>query len=133
VAGTPLDFSKPEAIGTRIGADFEQLKIAGGYDHNWVLNGKMGTLRVAAVVTDPVSGRKLTVETTEPGIQFYSGNFLDGTFTGRHGVKYVKHSGFCLETQHYPDSPNHPDFPTTVVRPGGATHSTTTFTFGVVK
>jgi len=98
-----------------------------------VLNGKMGTLRVAAVVTDPVSGRKLTVETTEPGIQFYSGNFLDGTFTGRHGVKYVKHSGFCLETQHYPDSPNHPDFPTTVVRPGETMHSTTTFTFGVAK
>jgi aldose 1-epimerase len=133
VAGTPLDFRKPEAIGARIGADFEQLKIAGGYDHNWVLNGTMGTLRTAAVVSDPVSGRKLTVETTQPGIQFYSGNFLDGSFTGRHGVKYVKHSGFCLETQHYPDSPNHPDFPTTLLRPGETMHSTTTFTFSVAK
>ena len=133
VAGTPLDFRKPEAIGARINADYEQLKLAGGYDHNWVLNGKAGTLHLAAIVTDPVSGRKLTVETTEPGVQFYSGNFLDGTFTGRHGVKYEKHSGFCLETQHFPDSPNHPDFPSTVVKPGETMHSTTTFTFGVEK
>ncbi len=82
VAGTPMDFLKPEAIGARIDADNEQLKIAGGYDFNWVVNGKPGTLRLAAVVTDPVSGRKLTVETTEPGVQFYSGNFLDGRFHG---------------------------------------------------
>jgi aldose 1-epimerase len=133
VAGTPMDFRKPEAIGARINADNEQLKLAGGYDHNWVLNGKIGTLHLAAVVTDPVSGRKLTVETTEPGVQFYSGNFLDGTYTGRYGVKYEKHSGFCLETQHFPDSPNHPDFPSTVLRPGETMHSTTTFTFGVEK
>ena len=98
VAGTPMDFRKPEAIGARINADFEQLKLAAGYDHNWVLDGKIGTLHLAAVVTDPVSGRKLTVETTEPGVQFYSGNFLDGTYTGRYGAKYDKHSGFCLET-----------------------------------
>jgi aldose 1-epimerase len=133
VAGTPMDFRKPEAIGARIDADFEQLKLAGGYDHNWVLDGKIGTLHLAAVVTDPVSGRRLTVETTEPGVQFYSGNFLDGSFTGRHGIKYEKHAGFCLETQHFPDSPNHPDFPSTVLRPGETMHSTTTFTFGVEK
>ncbi len=133
VAGTPLDFRKAEVIGARIDADNEQLKIAGGYDHNWVLNGKAGTMHLAAIVTDPVSGRKLTVETTEPGVQFYSGNFLDGSFTGRHGVKYTKHSGLCLETQHFPDSPNQSNFPSTVVRPGETMHSTTTFTFGVVK
>src|SRR5208337_96049 len=133
VAGTPMDFRKPEAIGARIDADNEQLKRAGGYDFNWVVNGKPGTLRVAAIVTDPVSGRKLTVETTEPGVQFYSGNFLDGTLTGWSGVKYGKHSGFCLETQHFPDSPNHPDFPSTELKPGETMHSTTTFTFGVEK
>jgi len=133
VAGTPLDFRKAEVIGARINADFAQLKIAGGYDHNWVLNGKPGTLHLAAIVTDPVSGRTLTVETTEPGVQFYSGNFLDGSFTGRHGVKYTKHAGFCLETQHFPDSPNHPDFPSTELKPGETMHSTTTFTFGVEK
>lgn len=133
VAGTPMDFRKPEVIGARINDDFPQLKIAGGYDHNWVLNGKMGTLHLAAIVTDPVSGRKLTVETTQPGVQFYSGNFLDGSFTGRHGIKYTKHSGMCLETQHFPDSPNHPDFPTTTLNPGETMHSTTTFTFGVEK
>jgi aldose 1-epimerase len=133
VTGTPMDFRKPEVIGARIDADFEQLKLAGGYDHNWVLNGKPGTLHLAAIATDPVSGRKLTVETTEPGVQFYTGNFLDGSFTGRHGVKYLKHAGFCLETQHFPDSPNHPNFPSTVLRPGETMHSTTTFTFGVEK
>jgi len=133
VAGTPLDFTKSEVIGARIGADNEQLKRGHGYDFNWVVNGKPGTMRVAAVVTDPVSGRTLTVETTEPGVQFYSGNFLDGSFTGRHGVKYEKHAGLCLETQHFPDSPNHPDFPSTAVRPGETMHSTTTFTFGIAK
>ena len=133
VAGTPMDFRKPEVIGARIDADNEQLKRAGGYDFNWVLNGKPGTLRLAAIVTDPVSGRKLTEETTEPGVQFYSGNFLDGTLTGRHGVAYAKHAGFCLETQHFPDSPNHPDFPSALLKPGETMHSTTTFTFGVAK
>ncbi len=133
VAGTPFDFRKPEVIGARINDNNEQLKIAGGYDHNWVLNGKMGTMHLAAIVTDPESGRKLTVETTQPGVQFYSGNFLDGTFTGIDGVKYTKHKGLCLETQHFPDSPNHPSFPSTLLRPGETMHSTTTFTFGVVK
>jgi aldose 1-epimerase len=133
VAGTPLDFRKAEVVGTRIDSDFEQIKLGGGYDHNFVLNGNAGTLRLAAIVTDPVSGRKMTVETTEPGIQFYSGNFLDGTFTGRHGVKYGKHSGFCLETQHFPDAPNHPSFPSTLLRPGVTRHSTTTFAFSTDK
>jgi aldose 1-epimerase len=133
VAGTPLDFLKPEVIGARINADNQQLKIAAGYDFNYVVNGKPGTLRLAAIVTDPVSGRKLTVETTEPGVQFYSGNSLNGSLTGRHGVKYEKHSGFCLETEHFPDSPNEPNFPSTVLRPGETMHSTTTLTFGVVK
>ncbi len=133
VGGTPLDFRTPQPIGARIDADNEQLKRAGGYDFNWVVNGKPGTLRLAAVATDPVSGRKLTVETIEPGVQFYTGNFLDGSFVGRHGVAYKKHAGFCLETQHFPDSPNHPDFPSTVLRPGETMHSTTTFTFGVAK
>lgn len=133
VAGTPLDFRKPEVIGARINDDHEQLKLARGYDHNFVVNGQNGMLRPAATVTDPVSGRKITVETTEPGIQFYSGNFLDGTFTGRHGKKYEIRTGFCLETQHFPDSPNHPDFPSTVLRPGDAFHSVTTFSFSTTK
>jgi aldose 1-epimerase len=133
VAGTPMDFRKPEVIGARIDADNEQLKRGKGYDFNWVLNGKPGILRLAAIVTDPVSGRKLTVETTQPGVQFYSGNFLDGSFVGRHGIPYAKHWGFCLETQHFPDSPNHPNFPSAELKPGAPMHSTTTFTFGVVK
>lgn len=132
VAGTPLDFRNPETIGARIDDDFEQMKLAGGYDHNFVVNGESGKLRVAAIATDPVSGRKLIVETTEPGIQFYSGNFLNGAFTGRHGMKYEKHTGFCLETQHFPDSPNHPDFPSTLLRPGEAMRSTTTFRFSTI-
>jgi len=133
VAGTPMDFRRPETIGARINDNNEQLKRAGGYDFNFVLNGKPGTLHLAAIATDPVSGRKLTVETTEPGVQFYSGNFLDGSLTGWNGVKYGKHAAFCLETQHFPDSPNHPDFPSTVLKPGQTMHSTTTFTFGVTK
>lgn len=133
VAGTPLDFRKPETIGSRIDSDNEQMKLGLGYDFNFVLNGNPGTLRLAAIMTDPESGRRLTVETTEPGVQFYSGNFLDGTYTGRHGIKYQKHTGFCLETQHFPDSPNHANFPSVVLRPGVTRHSTTTFAFSVVK
>jgi aldose 1-epimerase len=133
VAGTPFDFRKSEVIGARINDDNQQLKFGRGYDHNWVLNGNPGTMKVAAIVTDPESGRKMTVETTEPGIQFYTGNFLDGTFTGRHGIKYGLRTGFCLETQHFPDSPNHPDFPSTVLRPGVTRHSSTSFTFGIAK
>lgn len=133
VAGTPLDFRQPTAIGKRIDADNEQLKIAGGYDHNFVLNGKGTGLHLAARVVDPASGRTLTETTTEPGVQFYSGNFLDGSITGAGGAKYVKHAGFCLETQHFPDSPNHPLFPSTELRPGKTMHSETVFTFGVEK
>jgi len=133
VAGTPLDFRKPEVVGARIGSDYEQIKLGNGYDHNFVLNGNAGTLRLAAIMTDPESGRRMTVETTEPGVQFYTGNFLDGTYTGRHGVKYEQHTGFCLETQHFPDSPNQPSFPSTVLRPGVTRHSTTTFSFSTVK
>jgi aldose 1-epimerase len=133
VAGTPLDFRKAEVVGSRINSDHEQMKLAGGYDHNFVLNGNAGSLRLAAIMTDPESGRRMTVETTEPGVQFYTGNFLDGTYTGRHGVKYEKHTGFCLETQHFPDSPNQPSFPSTILRPNVTRHSTTTFAFSTVK
>ena len=131
VEGTPFDFRKPTAIGARIGDDNEQLKIAGGYDHNWVLNGS--GMKEAAMVMDPATGRTLTVTTTEPGVQFYTGNFLDGSLTGVGGQPYVKNGGFCLETQHFPDSPNHPAFPTTELKPGQSLHSETVFTFGVEK
>jgi aldose 1-epimerase len=105
------------------------LKIAGGYDHNWVLRGKNGEIKTAARVYEPVSGRVLTVTTTEPGVQFYSGNFLDGTKYGKAGESHAKNSGLCLETQHYPDSPNQPSFPPTLLKPGEIRHSMTTFTF----
>ena len=98
------------------------MRLAGGYDHNYVLNGKAGVLQEAARVVEPTSGRVLTVETTQPGVQFYSGNFLDGTLHGKHGHVYNKHAGFCLETQHFPDSPNHPKFPTTELKPGQTYH-----------
>src|ERR1700722_6967074 len=117
VAGTPLDFHKATAIGARIDDNFEQMRLAGGYDHNYVLNGKMGVMQEAARVVEPTSGRVLTVETTQPGVQFYSGNFLDGTLHGKHGHVYAKHSGFCLETQHFPDSPNPPKFPPSELKP----------------
>ncbi len=134
VANTPFDFRKPMAIGARINAQNEQLKIAGGYDHNFVLNEKAGDgLHMAAHVFDPVSGRTLTVTTTEPGVQFYSGNFLTGKVAGKAGIAYPKNAGLALETQHFPDSPNHPDFPSTLLRPGQTMHSTTVFTFGVER
>jgi aldose 1-epimerase len=135
VADTPFDFRKPALIGARIAADFEQLRLGNGYDHNYVLNapakGAAKAEHLAAEVYEPITGRTLRVTTTEPGVQLYSGNFLDGKLTGRNGVKYAKHAGFCLETQHYPDSPNRPSFPSTIVRPGKPMHSTTTFVFGV--
>ena len=133
VAGTPFDFRKPTPIGERIGDNNEQLKIAGGYDHNWVLNGPNGELKVAAKLYDPKSGRVLTVSTTQPGVQFYSGNFLDGTYTGKAGSKYEKHAGLCLETQHFPDSPNQPAFPSTELKPGQTLHTETIFAFSVQK
>jgi len=125
VAGTPLDFRKPTAIGTRIG----ELKEIGGYDHNFVLNGPAGTLRIAARVTDPDSGRQMEVWTTEPGIQLYSAIHLNGGIKGKGGVAYQKYGAICLETQHYPDSPNHPNFPSTELKPGQHFHSETIYKF----
>lgn len=133
VAGTPFDFGQKNAIGKRINDANDQLKIAGGYDHNWVLNGPNGTMKVAAQLHDPKSGRILTVSTTQPGVQFYSGNFLDGSYTGKAGVKYTKNTGLCLETQHYPDSPNQPEFPITLLKPGQTLHTETVFTFSAQK
>jgi aldose 1-epimerase len=129
VEGTPFDFRKSTAIGARINEDNEQLKIAGGYDHNWVLRGMNGEVKTAARVYDPASGRVLTVTTTEPGVQFYTGNSLTGEAFGKAGVRHAKNTGLCLETQHFPDSPNHPKFPSTELKPGETRHSMTTFTF----
>jgi aldose 1-epimerase len=129
VAGTPLDFHKPTAIGARINDSFEQMRLGRGYDHNYVLNGNIGVLQQAARVEEPTTGRVLTVETTQPGVQFYSGNFLDGTLHGKHGHVYSQHTGFCLETQHFPDSPNHPKFPTSELKPGQTYHYITVFKF----
>jgi aldose 1-epimerase len=131
VAGTPFDFRKPVAIGARIDAADEQLKAGGGYDHNYVLRGKSGELRLAARVVEPKSGRVLEVLTTEPGIQFYSGNFLDGKVVGTSGKPYVKRGGLCLEAQHFPDSPNQPSFPSAVLRPGQTYRQTTVYRFTV--
>jgi aldose 1-epimerase len=129
VAGTPFDFRKPTPIGARIGQDNAQLKNGNGYDHNWVLN-KSGTgLQVAARLTDPKSGRSMEISTTEPGLQFYSGNFLDGTITGKGGHVYKFRNGLCLETQHFPDSPNQANFPSTILRPGQSYDSKTVLTF----
>jgi aldose 1-epimerase len=129
VEGTPFDFTHPEVIGARIDEDDEQLKLGRGYDHNWVLRGGAGKLHPAAQVYSPESGRVLSVETTEPGMQFYSGNFLDGSFTGHTGARYEQRTGLCLETQHFPDSPNQPNFPSTELKPGESFHSVTTWTF----
>jgi len=132
VAGTPLDFTKPVAIGARIRDSFPQLVIGRGYDHNFVLDRKSPTdtsLILAARVHEPTSGRILDVLTTEPGIQFYSGNFLDGTLVGTSGKMYRQGDGFALETQHYPDSPNHANFPSTVLRPGQVYQTTTIYKF----
>jgi aldose 1-epimerase len=131
VAGTPFDFRTATVIGSRIGETNDQLKFGRGYDHNWVVRGKAGELRLAAKVVAPKSGRTLVVETTEPAIQFYSGNFLDGTLVGKSGVAYVQRSGFCLETQAFPDAPNHANFPSAVVTAGEEYRSVTTWEFGV--
>ena len=131
VAGTPFDFRTPTAIGARIAEPNEQLKIAGGYDHNWVLDGS-GMRRVVRVL-EPSTGRTLDVSTDQPGVQFYSGNFLDGTITGKNGRVYGHRYGLCLETQHFPDSPNHPKFPSTILRPGKVFDSHTLFRFGVAR
>jgi len=129
VAGTPFDFRKLTVIGARINESNEQLHFAKGYDDNWVLDGHNGKLATAAEVYDRTTGRVLTVLTTEPGIQFYTGNFLDGTLTGKDGRVYKKHYGLTLETQHYPDSPNHPNFPSTELKPGQRFHEVTVLRF----
>lgn len=129
VEGTPFDFRKATAVGARIGADDQQLHLGHGYDHNWVLDSGGGKLAEAAEVYDPSSGRVMKVMTDQPGIQFYSGNFLDGTVKGRGGMSFELRSALCLETQHFPDSPNHPDFPTTELKPGQHYHSVTVYSF----
>ncbi len=133
VEGTPFDFRTPTTIGARIAAAHPQIRHGNGYDHNWVLNRRSDALLLAARVTEPRTGRMLEVATTEPGLQFYTGNFLDGTISGKGGRAYQRHGGFCLETQHFPDTPNHPDFPTTAVRAGTTYSSRTVFTFAVSK
>jgi aldose 1-epimerase len=127
VKSTPLDFTQPTGIGARIDADYEQLRLGHGYDHNFVIDRKDSDPVLAARVKEPTSGRVLEVYTTEPGVQLYTGNFLDGTITGKGGHVYKQRFGFCLETQHFPDSPNNPDFPTTVLRPGQTYHSRTIY------
>jgi aldose 1-epimerase len=129
VDGTPFDFRAPKAIGAGIGVDDEQLKYGGGYDHNFVLRRSGAGLELAARVVEPKSGRMLEVLTTEPGMQFYSGNFLDGKVKGKAGTAYAWRSAFCLETQHFPDAPNQPGFPDTVLKPGDEYRSTTVYRF----
>jgi aldose 1-epimerase len=129
VEGTPFDFRQPTAIGARIDGDHEQLKFGLGYDHNFVLNHTAEGLILAATVFEPTTGRRMEVLTTEPGVQFYTGNFLDGTITGRGGTVYQRRSAFCLETQHFPDSPNKDQFPSTVLEPGQTYQTTTLYRF----
>jgi aldose 1-epimerase len=137
VDGTPFDFRRPTAVGARVDADHEQIRRGKGYDHNFVLNGwdarSTNRLRHAARLVDPSSGRTLDVATTEPGLQFYSGNNLDGTAVGKQGHIYGPRTSLCLETQHFPDSPNHSNFPSTILRQGEEFRSTTVFTFGVAR
>ncbi len=133
VKSTPFDFTQLTAIGARVNQDDEQLKLGKGYDHNFVINGKAGTLRLAAKVVEPTTGRVMEVSTTEPGVQLYIGNFLDGSLKGKEGKVYNARYGFCLETQHFPDSPNKPDFPTTVLKKGGRYQTTTVYKFSTDK
>jgi aldose 1-epimerase len=126
-----MDFRKSTRIGQRINDDYEQLSFVNGYDHNFVVRDGEKGLRLAARLYDPNSGRTMEVLTTQPGIQFYSGNFLDGSLTGKGGVVYHKYAALCLETQHFPDSPNHPNFPSTVLRVGEQFNEVTVFRFGV--
>ena len=140
VAGTPFDFTKPAKIGARISDPDEQLHLGpGGYDHCYVLDGydakagSAGAPFLAARVHDPVSGRTVELWTAEPGVQFYTGNYLDGSFTGKGGRAYAKNDAFCLEPQHYPDSPNHPEWPSVVLRPGETYHNTFSYRFGVQR
>jgi aldose 1-epimerase len=129
VEGSPFDFRTPHKIGERINNDDEQLKFGKGYDHNWVLNKKGNEMSMAARVTESTSGRVMEVFTNEPGLQFYTGNFLDGTITGKAGKNYKLRYALCMETQHFPDSPNHPKFPTTELKPGQKYHTMTEYRF----
>jgi aldose 1-epimerase len=131
VAGTPFDFRQPRPLGERLHEADAQLLNASGYDHNWVLDAGGGALALAAEVYEPVSGRVMEVLTTEPGVQLYAGNLLDGSCLGKSGRAYVRHGGLCLETQHFPDSPNRPEFPDTILRPGEKYRSKTVYRFGV--
>ncbi len=129
VAGTPMDFLAPAAVGARIAAPDEQLLRGGGYDHNWVLDAAGGQLALAARLREPRLGRRMEVLTTQPGLQFYSGNQLDGSLVGKRGRKYGRHAGLCLETQHFPDSPHRPEFPSTLLMPGDIYRHTTLYRF----
>ena len=129
VEGTPMDFRNDKAIGAEIGASYDQLGFTGGYDHNFAVNDYDGSLRSFGRLYEPDTGRVLEVLTTQPGMQFYSGNFLDGSLVGRNGFVYVKYAGLCLEPQHFPDAPNHSSFPSTVLRPGEEYQQTTIFRF----
>jgi aldose 1-epimerase len=129
VAGTPFDFRSSRRVGASISASDQQLSIGKGYDHNWVLRHGAGEFACAAVLLEPHSGLTLEVHTDQPGVQFYAGNLLDGSIIGKHGRAYQQHAGLCLETQHYPDSPHHPDFPSTVLRPPEVFRSRTEFVF----
>jgi aldose 1-epimerase len=133
VEGTPFDFRTPTAIGARIADDNQQLKYGGGYDHNWVVNKAETGLNYAAKVVEPASGRAMEVLTNEPGIQFYGGNFMTGNDVGKGGKAYAYRGAFCLETQHFPDSPNKPQFPTTILNPGEEYYSVCVYKFGIEK
>jgi aldose 1-epimerase len=134
VAGTPFDFTSAHLIGERINDTTDiDIKLGGGYDHCWVFTDQSNKLKSVAMVTEPVSGRTMEVLTTEPAVQFYTGNFLNGSATGKSGMKYERRYGFCLETQHFPDSPNQAAFPTTVLKPGETYKTTTVYKFGVKK
>jgi aldose 1-epimerase len=131
VKGTPLDFTTPTKIGARINSDDEQVRLGNGYDHNFVLTKPVSKLGLAARVYEPTTGRVMEVLTTEPGLQLYSGNFLDGTITGKGGRVYQQRNAFCMEAQHFPDSPNQPNFPSTVLRPGQVYKNTIIYRFSV--
>ena len=131
VEGTPFDFTQPAAIGSRLHMDEAQLRLAGGYDHNWILSGGEESCPLAAEVYEPVTGRVLRIYTTQPGIQFYTGNMLDGSIQGKLRRVYVKHSGLCLEPQHFPDSPNQLSFPSTLLRPDKTYRQTTIYRFAI--
>lgn len=132
VAGTPFDLTRSTVIGTHIDDDYTQLRLGDGYDHNFVLNGKAGVMHLAAKVSDPSTGRTLTITTTEPGVQFYTGNAIPKDLVGKGGVAIVRRAGFCLETQHFPNSPNERSFPSTMLLPSQTFHSETVYTFGVM-